>query len=75
MDVWMRLDGFEVCRILKDNSHTADIPVAMFTAAAQKHELEKGLRSRGKRLHHKPFTPAELTQRVKAHRQQSRRGF
>lgn len=65
MDVWMRgLDGFEVCRILKDNSHTADIPVAMFSAAAQKHELEKGFAAGANDYITKPFTPAELTQRV-----------
>lgn len=65
IDVWMRgLDGFEVCRILKDNSHTADIPVAMFTAAAQKHELEKGFAAGANDYITKPFTSAELTQRV-----------
>ena len=65
MDVWMRgLDGFEVCRILKDNSHTAEIPIAMFTASAQKHELEKGFSAGANDYITKPFTPAELTQRV-----------
>src|SRR5438445_13881815 len=27
-----RMDGFEVCRRLKDNPHTADIPVLIVTA-------------------------------------------
>jgi len=65
LDVWMRgLDGFEVCRILKENKKTADIPIAMFTAAAQKHEMERGYKAGADDYITKPFTPSELMLRV-----------
>jgi len=65
LDVWMRgIDGFEVCRILKGSERTASIPLAMFTAAAQKHEVEQGFEAGADDYITKPFTPAELIQRV-----------
>jgi signal transduction histidine kinase/HAMP domain-containing protein/ActR/RegA family two-component response regulator len=65
LDVWMRgIDGFSVCKILKENQQTADIPVAMFTAAAQKHEMERGYKSGADDYITKPFTPSELMSRV-----------
>ena len=65
LDVWMRgMDGYEVCKILKDNVRTAGIPVAMFTAAAQMHEMERGYKAGADDYITKPFTPAELMQRV-----------
>ncbi len=65
VDVWMRgMDGYEVCKILKDNGRTSGIPVAMFTAAAQKHEMERGFKAGADDYITKPFTPAELMQRV-----------
>lgn len=65
LDVWMPgLNGFEVCRVLKENRQTADIPIAMFTAAAQKHEMEQGFKCGADDYITKPFTPSELTLRV-----------
>jgi len=65
LDVWMPgIDGFEVCRILKSNAGTSFIRVAMFTAAAQKHEVEKGYKAGADDYITKPFTPAELSKRV-----------
>lgn len=65
LDVWMHgIDGIEVCRILKENKRTSDIPVAMFTAAAQQHEREKGMSAGADDYITKPFTPAELNARI-----------
>ncbi|MBI5694159.1 MAG: response regulator [Nitrospirae bacterium] len=65
LDVWMHgIDGLEVCRILKENKRTSDIPVAMFTAAAQQHERERGMSAGADDYITKPFTPAELNQRI-----------
>jgi len=65
LDVWMRgIDGLEVCRILKGSARTSAIPVAMFTAAAQKHEVEQGYQAGADDYITKPFTPAEITERV-----------
>ncbi|HJV64361.1 MAG TPA: response regulator [Geomonas sp.] len=36
------LDGFEVCRQLKDNPATSWIPVVMLTAKKSNHDLERG---------------------------------
>jgi signal transduction histidine kinase/CheY-like chemotaxis protein len=67
LDVWMRgIDGFEVCRILKGNKATSDIRVAMFTAAAQKHEIRRGMDAGADDYITKPFSPAELIQRIEA---------
>lgn len=65
LDIWMRgIDGFEVCRILKSNKGTAGIKVAIFSAAAQQHEITRGYDAGADDYITKPFTPAELTARV-----------
>ncbi len=65
LDVWMRgMDGFQVCRILKTNEQTSGIPVAMFTAAAQQHEIARGMEAGAQDYITKPFTPSDLAQRV-----------
>ena len=65
LDIWMYgLDGYEVCRILKANPHTKDIPVAFFTASAQKVEIEKGYDAGADDYITKPFTTTELMDRV-----------
>jgi len=65
LDVWMHgIDGYEVCKLLKGSERTADVPVAMFTAAAQKHEMERGYAAGADDYITKPFTPAELMARI-----------
>ncbi len=65
LDIYMQgMDGFEVCRKLKANPHTATIPVAMFTAISRKYEKEKGLAAGAVDYITKPFFPRELLQRV-----------
>jgi CheY-like chemotaxis protein len=65
LDLFMPgMDGFEVCRQLKSDPQVRDIPVAMFTAVARKHEREKGLTLGVVDYITKPFFPRALLQRI-----------
>lgn len=57
------IDGYEVCRRLKENPLTADIPVLMFTASQEEHFIEKGLKAGAEDVINKPFV-AELTETI-----------
>ncbi len=54
------MDGFEVCRRLKADPHTAPIPVVFLTAKAQAGEIEEGLRLGATGYLTKPFDPMTL---------------
>lgn len=65
LDLFMpEMDGFEVCEKLKLDPQTADIPVAMFTAMARKHERDRGRDVGAVAYIAKPFLPRELMQRI-----------
>ncbi|MNM52909.1 Response regulator PleD [compost metagenome] len=52
LDIMMPgIDGFEVCRILKQEYLTQDIPVLMVTAKTEGSDLEKSAGARGFRFH------------------------
>ncbi len=66
LDLYMQgMDGFEVCKRLKALEKTRDIPVAMFTAVARKHEREKGFSVGAVDYITKPFFPRELMGRIR----------
>jgi two-component system phosphate regulon response regulator PhoB len=68
MDVGMpQMDGLEVCRALKADPDTAQIPVFILTARAQQIEREKGLASGATVYLTKPFKPAELRGMLREH--------
>src|SRR5260370_31464717 len=55
LDVMMpRMDGFEVCRRLKANSRTADIPVVMVTALSGGSDRLRGLEAGARDLLSQP---------------------
>lgn len=58
-------DGFEVCRRLKDDTRTMDIPVVFLTGATSTDEKIRGLELGAVDYIVKPFDPAELRARVK----------
>src|SRR6185437_15703899 len=58
-------DGFEICRRLKDDPRTMDIPVVFLTGATSTEEKIKGLELGAVDYIAKPFDPAELRARVK----------
>ncbi len=68
LDVHMPLmDGFEVCRRLKQNPLTADIAVIFLTALDEETDEEFGLNQGAIDYIAKPFSPAILRARVRNH--------
>ena len=66
LDVMMpKMSGFEVCRRVKNNPKTADIPVIMVTALSELGDIERGLDSGTDDFLSKPINKWELTTRVK----------
>jgi len=66
LDVMMpgELDGFDVCRLLKDDPDTKDIYIIMLTAKGQRAEREKGLAVGSDDYFVKPFSPVELMDKI-----------
>ena len=65
LDVYMEgMNGYEVCRELKRDDKTRHIPVAMFTAGAQRWEVERGYEAGADYYVTKPFKPSELLKKV-----------
>ncbi len=68
LDIQMpRIDGFEVCRILKESDETKDIPVIFLTALNEKEDIIKGFEVGGVDYITKPFNHQELVARVVNH--------
>lgn len=67
LDVMMPdLDGFEVCRRLKDNENTRLIPVVFVTALGEREARLRGIEAGGDDFLTKPFDQLELSARVKS---------
>ncbi|MFM8378352.1 MAG: response regulator [Planctomycetia bacterium] len=60
------VDGLEVCRRLKSESKTRDIPIIMLTAKSEESDMVAGLERGADDYIAKPFSPRVLTARVKA---------
>ena len=60
------LDGLEVCRRLKGEPKTRDIPIIMLTAKSEESDMVAGLERGADDYIAKPFSPRVLTARVKA---------
>jgi len=60
------LDGLEVCKILKKEAKTAQIPIIMLTAKSQESDKVVGLELGADDYVTKPFSPRELAARIKA---------
>jgi len=60
------LDGIEVCKILKSDESTRDIPVLMVTAKGEEVDRVVGLEIGAEDYIVKPFSPRELVLRVKS---------
>ena len=61
------LDGFEVCRRLKSDSATRDIPVLFLTCLDSADDEELGLSLGAGDFIHKPFSPPVVLARVRNH--------
>jgi len=60
------IDGFEVCRRLKQNKHTSKIPIIMITAKDEEIDKVLGLELGADDYTTKPFGIRELIARIKA---------
>jgi two-component system alkaline phosphatase synthesis response regulator PhoP len=67
LDIMMpRMSGFEVCRRLKGDPATQDIPVVMVTALNELADIERGVDSGADDFLSKPINKLELITRVKS---------
>ncbi len=65
LDVMMPdLDGYEVCRRLKADALTRNVPVLFLTALSQPEDESRGFEAGGADFIQKPFTPATVLARV-----------
>lgn len=68
LDVLMpEMDGFEVCRHLRENPRTHRIPILFVTSAGDVEDEERGFEAGGVDYIHKPVTPALVRARVRTH--------
>ena len=66
LDVMMpKMSGFEVCRRLKNDPQTSDIPIIMVTALNELGDIEKAIDSGTDDFLSKPVNKLELVTRVK----------
>ena len=66
LDVMLpRVDGFEVCQKIKEDSATAGIPVIILTARGQEIDKAKGFQCGADAYLTKPFSPLRLLAEVK----------
>jgi two-component system phosphate regulon response regulator PhoB len=65
---WMlpNLSGIEICRRLRRNADTANLPVIMLTARAEEADRVRGLDTGADDYVTKPFSPRELVARIHA---------
>ncbi len=67
LDVMMpRMSGFEVCRKLKSDPQTRDIPIIMVTALNELGDIERGVECGTDDFISKPVNRIELTTRVRS---------
>jgi DNA-binding response OmpR family regulator len=67
LDVMLpRMDGFEVCRQVRQNPRTEHLPIILLTARAEEVDRVVGLELGADDYVVKPFSPRELLLRVKA---------
>jgi two-component system alkaline phosphatase synthesis response regulator PhoP len=67
LDIMMpRMSGFEVCRKIKTDPETRDIPIIMVTALNELGDIERGVESGTDDFITKPVNRLELTTRVRS---------
>ncbi len=66
LDVMMpEMDGFEACKIIKQNEKIKDIPIIFLTARTETEDIVKGFRLGGVDYVTKPFKQDELLARIR----------
>lgn len=59
-------DGLEICRLLRENEKTVDIPIIMLTAKSEENDIIAGLNIGADDYVTKPFSPKVLIARIQA---------
>lgn len=68
LDLMMpKMNGFEVCRIIKGNPKTSHIPILMLTAKADPFSREQGLALGANEYLTKPLNPKEILTKIRQH--------
>ena len=68
LDIMMpKLDGFEVCKILKSRQETKYIPIIFLTARNDEEGVQKGFKLGAADYVTRPFNRAELLARIETH--------
>ncbi|MCP4349487.1 MAG: hybrid sensor histidine kinase/response regulator [Desulfobacterales bacterium] len=68
LDIMMpEMDGYEVCKILKDSSRSKDVPVIFLTAKTETDDIIRGFELGAVDYITKPFNATELLIRIKTH--------
>jgi len=68
LDIVMpRMNGYEVCKKLKDDFKTSHIPIVMVTALQETEDRNKAIEAGADDFITKPFDVVELTVRVKSY--------
>jgi CheY-like chemotaxis protein len=66
MDVRMpKMTGYEACKVIKGEEAIRDIPVVFLSAKGQEAEVQTGIEAGAVEYILKPFSPDQLTERVK----------
>ncbi len=58
------MDGYEACRIIKENPETAHIPVIFLSARGQESEIQTGMQLGAEKYIVKPFSPDDFLQEI-----------
>jgi two-component system phosphate regulon response regulator PhoB len=67
LDVRMpKMSGLELCRELRADEHTAEVPIIMLTARARPQDLQRAFEAGATDYVVKPFSPRDLRHRVEA---------
>jgi len=67
LDVMMPdMDGYQICRHLRRDIKTKNLPIVMLTARGQKGDAEKGFKAGASEYVLKPFDPYELGKQIYA---------
>jgi two-component system, OmpR family, phosphate regulon response regulator PhoB len=67
LDIMMpRMSGLDLCRELRTDPATADLPIVMLTARAQESDIEAGFAAGADDYIVKPFSLRELVSRIEA---------
>jgi len=68
LDIMMpEMDGFEVCRLMKENPKTRNIPIIFLTAKTESEDIVKGFDLGGVDYLSKPIRSPELLARINTH--------